>query len=76
MHRLAGDVMVSGAGVLARSPLSYGLLAGMWTKDREFKEPDHRVDRWTRLELEKRVQQLAAVRFLVKGDVLTMRGAF
>ena len=27
LHRLAGDVMVSGAGVLARSTLAYGLLA-------------------------------------------------
>jgi aryl-alcohol dehydrogenase-like predicted oxidoreductase len=75
LHRLAGDVMVAGVGVLARSPLAYGLLAGMWTKDREFGEGDHRVDRWTKLELEKRVEQLDAVRFLVKGDVHTLRGA-
>jgi aryl-alcohol dehydrogenase-like predicted oxidoreductase len=75
LHRLAGDIMVSGVGVLARSPLAYGLLSGMWAKDREFKEPDHRADRWTRLELERRIEQLDAVRFLVKGDVLTLRGA-
>jgi aryl-alcohol dehydrogenase-like predicted oxidoreductase len=75
LHRLAGDIMVSGVGVLARSPLAYGLLAGMWTKDREFLEPDHRADRWTRLELARRVEQLDAVRFLVKGDVHTLRGA-
>jgi aryl-alcohol dehydrogenase-like predicted oxidoreductase len=75
LHRLAGDVMVSGAGVLARSALAYGLLAGMWTKERQFEEPDHRADRWTRLELARRVEQLDAVRFLVKGDVHTLRGA-
>jgi aryl-alcohol dehydrogenase-like predicted oxidoreductase len=75
LHRLAGDAMVSGAGILARSTLSYGLLAGLWTKEREFAAGDHRAERWTKLELERRVQQLSALRFLVKGDVHTMRGA-
>ena len=75
LHRLAGDIMVSGVGVLARSTLAYGLLSGMWPKTREFPEGDHRADRWTKLELERRVEQLDAVRFLVRGDVLTLRGA-
>jgi aryl-alcohol dehydrogenase-like predicted oxidoreductase len=75
LHRIAGDVMVAGAGVLARSTLAYGLLAGMWTRDREFPAGDHRRDRWTKLELARRVEQLDAVRFLVKGDVKSMRAA-
>jgi aryl-alcohol dehydrogenase-like predicted oxidoreductase len=75
LHRLSGDIMVSGCGVLARSVLAHGLLAGMWPKDRSFDEGDHRNERWTRMELEHRVQQLDAVRFLVKGEVHTMRGA-
>ena len=75
LHRLSGDIMVAGTGVLARSVLAYGLLAGMWAKDREFPEGDHRQERWTKLELEMRVNQLDAVRFLVKADVHTMRGA-
>lgn len=75
LHRLAGDIMVSGCGVLAHSVLSYGLLAGMWAPEREFPQGDHRNDRWTRLELEHRIAQLDAVRFLVKGDVHTLRGA-
>jgi aryl-alcohol dehydrogenase-like predicted oxidoreductase len=75
VHRIAGDVMVSRVGVLAHSVLGYGLLAGTWTRDREFPTGDHRADRWTRLELEKRVGQLDAVRHLVRGDVLTLRGA-
>ena len=75
LHRLAGDAMVSGVGVLARSVLSHGLLAGVWTKDRTFAEGDHRADRWTKLELERRVEQLRALSFLVRGDVHTMRGA-
>lgn len=75
LHRLSGDIMVAGCGVLARSVLAYGLLCGMWAKDREFPEHDHRNERWTKMELEHRVGQLDAVRFLVKGEVLTMRGA-
>jgi aryl-alcohol dehydrogenase-like predicted oxidoreductase len=75
LHRLAGEVVVAGAGVLARSTLAHGLLAGGWTGDKEFPPGDHRVDRWTRPELDRRLQQLAAVRFLLRGDVPTMRSA-
>ena len=75
LHRVAGDVMVSGVGVLARSVLDYGLLSGFWAKDREFPENDHRNNRWTKMELEKRVEQLDAVKFLVGGDVKTLRAA-
>jgi aryl-alcohol dehydrogenase-like predicted oxidoreductase len=75
LHRISGDVMVAGCGVLARSVLAYGLLAGMWSKDRKFEEGDHRNDRWTLMELEHRIEQLDAIRFLVKGEVHTMRGA-
>lgn len=75
LHRISGDVMVSGCGILARSVLAYGLLSGMWAKDRSFDEGDHRNERWTRMELEHRVGQLDAVRFLVKNDVHTLRGA-
>jgi aryl-alcohol dehydrogenase-like predicted oxidoreductase len=75
LHVIAGDVMVAGAGVLARSTLGYGLLAGMWTRDREFPQGDHRRERWTKLELARRIEQLDAVRFLVKRDVQSMRAA-
>jgi aryl-alcohol dehydrogenase-like predicted oxidoreductase len=75
LHRLAGEVIVSGAGVLARSTLAYGLLAGSWTREKEFAPGDHRADRWTKSELDRRIEQLAAVRFLVRGDVPTMRSA-
>lgn len=75
LHRIAGDLMVAGVGILARSVLSHGLLAGHWAKDREFPESDHRSQRWTKLELEQRVSQLDAIRFLVRADVHTMRAA-
>ncbi len=75
LHRLAGDLMISGAGVLARSVLAYGLLAGQWAKDHTFPDSDHRNDRWTKLELEHRIDQLDAIRYLIQGDVFTMRAA-
>lgn len=75
LHRLAGEVVVAGAGVLARSTLSYGMLAGAWSKEHEFGPADHRADRWTRIEFERRIEQLSALRFLVNGDVRTMTAA-
>lgn len=75
LHRVAGDVLVSGVGVLAHSVLDYGLLAGDWSKDREFPEGDHRSARWTKVELERRVEQREAMRFLVRDDVRTLRAA-
>jgi aryl-alcohol dehydrogenase-like predicted oxidoreductase len=75
LHRLAGELMIQRTGVLARSVLSYGLLAGSWSKGREFDEGDHRRDRWSRLELDRRIDQLDALRFLVHGDVASLRAA-
>jgi len=75
LHRLAGEIMVAGAGVLARSTLAYGLLAGTWSKDREFPAGDHRADRWTKPELERRIEQLGSLQFLVRGDVRTLSAA-
>ncbi len=75
LHRLAGEVVVAGAGILARSTLAHGLLAARFTADQQFPQGDHRADRWTKPELDRRFEQLAAVRFLVRGDVPTMRSA-
>ncbi|MGD0676657.1 MAG: aldo/keto reductase [Polyangiaceae bacterium] len=75
LHRLAGDIMVSGAGVLARSTLAYGLLAGHLTLARDFSPDDHRAQRWTKFELERRLEQVGAMRFLLNRDVQTFAAA-
>jgi aryl-alcohol dehydrogenase-like predicted oxidoreductase len=75
LHRLAGEVIVAGSGVLARSTLAYGLLASEWRAEHEFGPGDHRADRWTKAELARRLEQVQAFRFLVQGDVETMRSA-
>jgi aryl-alcohol dehydrogenase-like predicted oxidoreductase len=63
----------TGAALLARSPLSYGLLTGAWTKEREFYPPDHRADRWNPEELKRRVEQVDALRAAVGGPAPTLR---
>jgi aryl-alcohol dehydrogenase-like predicted oxidoreductase len=75
LHRLSGEIIVAGAGVLARSTLDYGLLSGSWQVDREFAAEDHRAARWTSAELERRVRQFEYMRFLVKDDVKTPAAA-
>jgi aryl-alcohol dehydrogenase-like predicted oxidoreductase len=75
LHRLAGEIVVAGAGVLARSTLAHGLLAATWSKTQEFAPGDQRADRWTRGELERRIDQLGYFRFLVKNDVKSMMSA-
>ncbi|XYH99256.1 aldo/keto reductase [Sorangium sp. So ce1128] len=73
LHEVAGDVSESGAGVLARSVLAHGLLAGQWSPDREFYSDDHRVHRWTRDEFRTRIRQLDALRPMVTGAVVSLR---
>ncbi|MET0596045.1 MAG: aldo/keto reductase [Polyangiaceae bacterium] len=75
LHDLAADLAGGKVGVLARSVLSYGLLAGQFPPGRTFASGDHRNDRWSRSELETRMKQLDAVRWLVQGQVHTMRAA-
>jgi aryl-alcohol dehydrogenase-like predicted oxidoreductase len=75
LHRISGDVMVSGVGVLARHVLAYGLLSGGWEKGREFPEEDHRSRRWTQEGLARRIEQVESLRFLVRGEVPSLRAA-
>lgn len=64
----------NGVGLLAHSVLSYGLLAGSFTKEREFYPPDHRAERWNPDEFEERITQLEALRQVMGGPIPTMRG--
>lgn len=75
LHDLGTDITRAGAGVLARSVLSHGILAGLFAPSHTFADEDHRLYRWTRPELETRLRQLDAVRPLVGETVLTLRAA-
>lgn len=67
LDELAGDVEAAGCGVLARSPLMYGMLAGRWDADRRFGFHDHRSKRWGPTAFAERIRQVDELRFLV-GD--------
>lgn len=59
------DVAVAGCGVLARSPLMYGMLAGNWSTRRKFADGDHRGRRWNQDAFDERIRQVDELRFLV-----------
>ena len=72
---VAGDVSLERAGLIVRSVLAYGLLSGTWMRGRSFDDGDHRAERWQRHELDTRLTQLDALRFLVRGHVASLRDA-
>ncbi|MFO0586599.1 MAG: aldo/keto reductase [Polyangiaceae bacterium] len=75
LHAIAGEIAEKGTGILARSTLAHGLLAGHWTAEREFYPGDHRADRWTREELRVRTGQLEPLRELAGKYVHTLRAS-
>jgi aryl-alcohol dehydrogenase-like predicted oxidoreductase len=75
LHELAGELRTARVGILARSVLAYGILAGFYHGSHYFPSGDHRGERWSRQEYETRIRQLDALRSLVTGPVFTMRGA-
>ncbi len=68
LEDVADRVQKQGVGVLARSPLMYGLLAGRWSAGRRFGEDDHRDRRWNRRSFEDRIRQVEELQFLVGPD--------
>jgi aryl-alcohol dehydrogenase-like predicted oxidoreductase len=68
---LVADLAVTGAGVLVRSPLAYGLLAGAISVQAPFAADDHRARRWDRTALERRLAAVGQLGFLVRGAVRT-----
>lgn len=75
LHELASELAEAGTGVLARSTLAHGLLAGQWSADREFPPGDHRADRWKKDELRRRISHAETLRPMVSGPVASLRSA-
>ena len=69
LRELDAALSGAGAGVLVRSPLCYGLLAGRWSADTKFDKDDHRSRRWDTASFAERLRQVEELGFLVKGDV-------
>jgi aryl-alcohol dehydrogenase-like predicted oxidoreductase len=73
LRELGPRILEKKAGILVRSVLSHGLLAGLWSPNKEFALDDHRRERWNLDELRTRIQQLNAMRPLVSKTLPSMR---
>jgi len=76
LAELAPLLTERGVGVLARSPLLYGVLSGgapsgarRFDAKTTFAADDHRSQRWTPDAWKKRLEEVDRYRFLVEGDV-------
>ncbi|MBK8171766.1 MAG: aldo/keto reductase [Sandaracinaceae bacterium] len=72
---IAPDLALRETGVLAHSPLAYGLLADAWKRDHVFGTQDHRRRRWTSEGLNERLRHVEALRFLVHGSTKSLADA-
>lgn len=75
LYDLSPSLKDFGAGLIARSPLGYGLLAGRWPKEHTFAKDDHRTRRWDAAALGLRYDQLEGLRFLVHDGVPDLASA-
>jgi aryl-alcohol dehydrogenase-like predicted oxidoreductase len=75
LSELADEIDQAQAGVIARSPLLHGLLAGRYEAGHRFDASDHRSTRWSEDALARRVAHVLALRFLVQQDVPSLRAA-
>lgn len=67
LEDLDGEIWMSACGVLARSPLAYGLLANKWKDPVAFHAHDHRRARWSGQALRRRIEQVGMLEFLTHG---------
>jgi aryl-alcohol dehydrogenase-like predicted oxidoreductase len=69
---LRGELIDKKVGFFATSPLLHGLLADQLSTSHVFPPDDHRSLRWTREGLRVRLRHVAALRYLVGGEVPNM----
>ncbi|MBI5197905.1 MAG: aldo/keto reductase [Nitrospirae bacterium] len=75
LSAIAEQVKAAGIGIIARSPLEYGLLTGKYREDATFHPEDHRANRWTRDALSALIRKVDSLRFLVHGEVKSLTEA-
>lgn len=68
LHGLTNSIAQNQVGVLAHSPLMYGLLSGGWSAGHSFTQEDHRKERWSDYALSTRIRQVSKLDFLRQGD--------
>jgi aryl-alcohol dehydrogenase-like predicted oxidoreductase len=75
LETILGGMAGENIGIIARSPLEYGLLSGKYGKSAVFPEGDHRAGRWTPEEWAGLIRKVEALRFLVRGEVKSLAEA-
>ncbi len=75
LHGISGYLGGGKIGIIARSPLAYGLLADTWAASRRFDDDDHRMYRWGPADIAARIRQREDLRALVRGEATTLRSA-
>jgi aryl-alcohol dehydrogenase-like predicted oxidoreductase len=76
LHHLSAEISGAGVGIVARSPLAYGLLADGWSGARRFADDDHRLYRWTPKDLTQRMKQRDTLRqSMVLPPITSLREA-
>lgn len=75
LHAIASDVERTGIGVIARTPIEYGILSGKYKVGAHFHATDHRATRWTPEQFAALLQRVESFRFLVRGDVNSLAEA-
>lgn len=61
-------------GILATSPLNYGLLSGHWAEGHQFALGDHRADRWDAITFQQRVRLVTALLPMIQPPIPTLTG--
>lgn len=75
LMNLAADMEKEATGILARSVLAYGLLAGTLSRGHVFLVGDHRRRRWSDEGLNERVRHVEALKFLVHDNTTSLADA-
>jgi aryl-alcohol dehydrogenase-like predicted oxidoreductase len=75
VHDLGAELSLARVGLLARSPLAYGLLSDTWHETMLFPETDHRARRFGPRLTREYVRTIRELRFLVHDDVSSFAAA-
>ncbi|MFO0686486.1 MAG: aldo/keto reductase [Sandaracinus sp.] len=70
VEELLPTLKENGVGLLARSPLAYGLLGGRITASTKFGPDDHRRERWSEASLAARLERVAVLTKMSPGGDL------
>jgi len=75
LPEIGEEARAAGMGIVARTPLDYGMLAGKWTSETVFPAGDHRSRRWTREQFLARWEGTQRFRFLVPAEAPSLAEA-